>query len=41
VRRQLEDTADDMAMETVAAYEAKYNRLKTRYKVGWQRPGGR
>jgi hypothetical protein len=33
MRRQLEDAGDAGAEETVAAYEAKYNRLKTRYRV--------
>jgi hypothetical protein len=27
-----DDQADDAAAETVAAYEAKYNRLKARYR---------
>eukprot|EP00775_Hariotina_reticulata_P010260 gene10260-10419_t len=30
--QHMEDAGDDMAQETVAAYEAKYNRLKTRYR---------
>lgn len=33
VHRQLEDIGEDVAQEAVAAFEAKYNRLKTRYRV--------
>ncbi len=33
LKQHLEDGGDDVAQETVAAYEAKYNRLKSRYRV--------
>jgi hypothetical protein len=41
VREQLDEAGEDMAQEAVAGWEAKYSRLKGRYRVRVARmPGG-